>query len=97
MTRPLVEPLLPEDSVYRLVGNEIEQIINDEDFADMYADEGRPAVNPVVLALVLVFQFLEKLPDRAAAEAAVMRLDWKYTLRQELREPSQDKCTCPGI
>ena len=81
-TRRLVEPLLPADSVYRLVGSEIDQIISDEDFADMYAHEGRPAVNPVVLSLVLVFQFLEKLPDRAAAEAAVMRLDWKYALRQ---------------
>lgn len=83
-TRRLVEPLLSEDSVYRLVGDEIEEIIDDEDFVDMYADEGRPAVNPVVLALVLVFQFLEKLPDRAAAEAAVMRMDWKYALRQKL-------------
>lgn len=83
-TRRLVEPLLPADSVYRLVGNEIEQIISDEDLVDMYANEGRPAVNPVVLALVSVFQYLEKLPDRAAAEAVVMRLDWKYALRQEL-------------
>lgn len=83
-TRRLVEPLLPAGSVYRLVGNEIDQIISDEDFLDMYATEGRPAVNPVVLALVSIFQFLEKLPDRAAAEAAVMRLDWKYALRQEL-------------
>jgi transposase len=83
-TRRLVEPLLAADSVYRLVGNEIDQIVSDEDFLDMYATEGRPAVNPVVLALVSIFQFLEKLPDRAAAEAVVMRLDWKYALRQEL-------------
>jgi transposase len=83
-TRQLVEPLLPRDSVYRLVGAEIDEIMSDEDFIDLYAEEGRPAVNPVVLALVSVFQFLEMLPDRAAAEAAVMRLDWKYALRQEL-------------
>ena len=83
-TRRVVDPLLPQDSVYRLVGNEIDQILKDEEFLDLYAAEGRPAVNPVVLALVSVFQFLEKLPDRAAAEAAMMRLDWKYALRQEL-------------
>ena len=83
-TRRVVDPLLPADSVYRLIGNEIDQIIRDEDFLDMYATEGRPAVNPVVLALVSVFQFLEKLPDRSAAEAAVMRMDWKYALRQNL-------------
>ena len=80
----LVEPLLAADSVYRLVGNEIDQIMGDEDFLDMYATEGRPAVNPVVLALVSIFQFLWKLPDRAAAEAVVMRLGWKYALRQDL-------------
>lgn len=96
-TRRLVDPLLPADSVYRRVGSEIDQIISDEDFADMYAHEGRPAVNPVVLPLVLVFQFLEKLPDRAAAEAAVMRLDWKYALRQELSWNGfhySDLCNC---
>jgi transposase len=81
-TRRLVEPLLSEDSVYRLIGQEAEQMVGDEEFEDMYADEGRPGVNAVVLAFITVFQFLEKLPDRAAATMAVMRLDWKYALRQ---------------
>jgi len=89
-TRRLVEPLLPAGSAYRLVGNETDQIISDKDFLDMYAPEGRPAVNPVVLALVSIFQFLEKLPDRAAAEAAVTRMDWKYASRQELASPQAD-------
>jgi hypothetical protein len=69
--------------VYRLIGNEIDQIISHGDSVDRYATEGRPAVNPVVLALVSILQFLEKLPDRAAAEAVAMRLDGKYALRQE--------------
>lgn len=83
-TRRVVESLPPADRVYRLIGNEIDQIISDKDFLEMYATEGRPAINPVVLALVSIFQFLEKVPDRAAAEAAVMRMDWKYALRQDL-------------
>jgi transposase len=81
-TRELVEPLLPEGSVYRLVGQQANRFLSDEHLAVMYADEGRPAVNPVVLVLVVVFQFMEKLPDRAAA--TVIRLEWKYALRQEL-------------
>ena len=81
-TRQIVEPLLEEDSVYRLIGQEAEQIVGDEAFEAMYAEDGRPAVNAVVLVLVTVFQFMEKLPDRAAATMAVMRLDWKYALRQ---------------
>jgi transposase len=79
-----VEPLLSEESIYRFIGQHIDQIISDEDFMSMYAEEGRPAVNPVTLALVTIFQFLEKLPDRTAAQMAVMRLDWKYALRQPL-------------
>jgi transposase len=62
-TARFVEPLLAEDSVYRFVGQEIGQIIGVEDFADLYAEEGRPGVNPVLLALITAFQFLEKLPD----------------------------------
>ena len=37
--------------MYRLVGNEIDQILSDEDALDTYATEGRLAVNPVVSAL----------------------------------------------
>jgi transposase len=83
-TRALVEPLLAEDSVYRLIGEEVEHMVGDEEFEAMYAEDGRPAVNAVLLALITVFQFLEKLPDRATATLAVMRLDWKYALRQDV-------------
>src|ERR1051326_6925434 len=83
-TRILVEPLLAEDSVYRLIGQEVEAMVGDPSFEDMYAEDGRPAINAVLLALITVFQFLEKLPDRAAATLAVMRLDWKYALRQDV-------------
>lgn len=83
-TRQLVERLVSEDSVYRLLGQKADEILSDADFVEMYDEEGRPAINPVLLSLVVVFQFLEKLPDRQAADMAVMRLDWKYALRQQL-------------
>ena len=76
--------MLDEDSIYRFVGEQIDKVLNDAPFSSMYGSEGRPGVNPVILALVTVFQFIEKLPDRQAARMAVMRLDWKYALRQEL-------------
>lgn len=75
-TARFVEPLLSEDNLYRFIGQHIDQIISDADFVAMYAEDGRPGVNPVILALVTIFQFLEKLPDRAAAQMAVLRLDW---------------------
>ena len=37
-------------------------------------------MSPSLLALVTIFQFLEDLPDREAARAVVVRLDWKYAL-----------------
>src|SRR5229473_705791 len=83
-TRAFVEELLAEDSVYRVIGREVEQMLRDEEFEELYAEDGRPGINAVVLALITIFQFLEKLPDRAAASMAVMRLDWKYALRQEV-------------
>ncbi|MBN1963357.1 MAG: transposase [Anaerolineae bacterium] len=83
-TRRLAEPLMAADSVYRLVGQTADEFIDEAQLAKLYAVEGRGAVNPVVLALVVVFQFVEKLPDRQAALMAVMRLDWKYALRQRL-------------
>ncbi len=83
-TRVVGEKLLAENSVYRLIGQQGDEMIRDADFEDMYSVEGRPGINPIVLAYVTVFQFLEKLPDRKAAEMAVWRMDWKYALRQEL-------------
>lgn len=83
-TARFVEPLLSEGSIYRFIGQEIDQVFSDDDFTAMYAEEGRPGVNPVILALVTMFQFVEKLPDRAAVQMAVMRLVLKYALRQSL-------------
>ena len=78
---------LADDSVYRVVAECVNEFQSDGDFKDWYAIEGRPGINPVILSLVTIFQFLEKLPDRAAAQMAVMRLDWKYALRQHLDWP----------
>lgn len=39
------------------------------------------------MSLVLIFQMLEKLPDRLAAEAVRLRIDWKYALHLPLAWP----------
>ncbi len=52
-------------------------ISHDEQFADLVPARGQPAEAPWRLALVRVFQFLERLPDRQAADAVRSRLDWK--------------------
>jgi len=45
---------------------------------------GRPAVDPVVLAGVTLLQFMEKVADRAASAHGVYHLGWKYALDLEL-------------
>jgi transposase len=42
------------------------------------------------LALVCVFQYLENLSDRQAADAVRGRIDWKYALGLELTDPGFD-------
>lgn len=83
-TRDLVEPLLAADSVCRLLGEQGLELLDESRLAEMYSHTGRGGLNPVLMSFVLVLQFLEKLPDRQAAEMARLRLDWKYALRQDL-------------
>ena len=47
-------------------------------------DNGRPAIDPVILAGVTLLQFMEKAPDRVAAQDVVFHLGWKYALDLEL-------------
>ena len=53
----------------------------------MYDTQGRGAIPPLLAALVTVFQMLEKVPDRQAAEFVASRLDWKYALHLPLAYP----------
>jgi transposase len=66
-------------------------LYQDEDFAPFFSNLGQPALAPWRLALVIVFQFLENLSDRQAADAVRGRLDWKYALGLELEDPGFDR------
>jgi transposase len=83
-TAALGKKILDENNPYRLIGDRLNDLIKDEDFSGLYTPIGGPALSPVILSLVLIFQSMEKLPDRAAAEAVKVRLDWKYALHLAL-------------
>ncbi len=83
-TAELGQELLEEDNIYRQVGDKLGDLVKDEYFAWMYSTNGGPALSPVILAMVLVFQMMEKLPDRLAAEMVRVRIDWKYALHLPL-------------
>src|SRR5437667_9448341 len=65
-------------------------IYTDEAFADLFPTHGQPALAPWRLALVTVFQFMEGLTDRQAADAVRDRLAWKYALSLDLCDPGFD-------
>ena len=47
-------------------------------------DNGRPAVDPVLLCGVTLLQFMEKAADRSASAHVAYHLGWKYALDLEL-------------
>ena len=47
-------------------------------------NNGRPAVEPVLLLGVSVLQFLERVPDRQAVDLVKYHIGWKHALAQEL-------------
>ena len=83
-TAELGRKLLNDKDPYRLIGDQLSDLVSDQDFADLYSALGGAALSPVILALVRLFQLMEKLPDRAAASAARLRIDWKYALHVPL-------------
>ncbi len=55
--------------------DELGTIYQDEQFASLFPTRGQPAQAPWRLALVCVFQFVEGLSDRQAADAVRSRID----------------------
>lgn len=84
-TWQLGQALLKPNNVMRLIGDRLNEFVQDADFADLYPPDGRPAVWPALLALVTLLQWAEALSDRQAASAVVTRLDWKYALHLPLQ------------
>jgi transposase len=70
----------PAGNVYLQMRDELGSLYDDTLFAEVYAQEGQPALPPWRLALVSVMQLAENLSDRQAAAAVRSRLDWKYAL-----------------
>jgi transposase len=73
-----------------LIGDQLFEKWKEEEFADLYSSDGKPGYSPVILAFVSVFQFMERLADRQAANALRMRLDWKYALHLPLEDAGFD-------
>ena len=87
MTQVIAHAAFPTPNVVMVLRDHVGPIFDDADFAALYPCLGQPAESPARLALVTIFQYLENLTDRQAADAVRSRIDWKYALGLELRDP----------
>ena len=79
----LAEHLFGQTDLYSVFRREILPALEAqrEVLCGMYcADNGRPAIEPVILAGVLLLQFMEKAPDRQALGRVRFHLGWKHAL-----------------
>jgi transposase len=80
----------PRGNPYMIMRDQLGTLYEDQVFAALFPKRGRPAEAPWQVALVCVFQFMEGLSDRQAAEGVRSRIDWKYALGLDLADPGFD-------
>ena len=89
-TARIAKAAFPKGSAVMKLRDEFGTFYEDEDFSALFSATGQAALAPWRLALVTVFQYLENLTDRQAADAVRGRLDWKYALGLELADAGFD-------
>jgi transposase len=85
-TARVARAAFPKGTVVMRLRDEFSALYQNEDFRNLYPTRGQPALPAWRLALVTVFQFLEHLSDRQAADAVRGRIDWKYALGLDLTD-----------
>jgi transposase len=80
----------PKGNIYLQLRDALGTIYQDQSFAHLFPQNGRPVEAPWRLALITIMQFMEELPDRQAADAVRGRIDWKYLLGLDLADSGFD-------
>lgn len=89
-TARVAHAAFPKPSLPMRLSDQLGLIYSNPQFASLFSHTGQPALDPARLALILVLQFVEALPDRQAADAVRARIDWKYALALDLDDPGFD-------
>ncbi len=89
-TARVAHAAFPADNPYVRMRDELESLVEDRDLAHFFPRRGQPAERPWRLALITIFQFVEDLSDRQAADCVRARIDWKDALGLELDHPGFD-------
>src|SRR5581483_5883968 len=87
----MAHAVFPRGNVFMQIRDTLGTIYADEAFADLFPTHGQPAFAPWRLVLVTIFQFMEGLTDRQAADALRDRLAWKYALSLDLCDAGFDQ------
>ena len=77
-TVSFVEGRLAPNSIYAVLHRECRNLFPDEMFADLFAEDGRRSVPPMIVAVVMALQRLEGLSDREAVDRFAFDVRWKY-------------------
>lgn len=86
LTQQVARAAFPKGNKVMKIRDALGPIFEDELFKELYPFKGQPAESPAKLAMVTLFQYMEGLTDREAAEAVRSRIDWKYALGLELTD-----------
>src|SRR5262249_57424829 len=86
-THRVAHVAFPKGTLCLRIADELGDLYRDDQFAGLFPTRGQPAASPARLAWISVFQYIEGLSDRQAADAVRGRLDWKYALALELDDP----------
>jgi transposase len=89
-TSRVARAAFPTGNPHMRMRDELQALVEDHELAHLFPKRGQPAERPWRLALVTIFQFVEDLSDRQAADALRARIDWKYALGLELENPGFD-------
>ena len=66
----LGRPAVPEGSIYHVIAHSGAARFEDEAFAGMYAERGRPSCPPSMMLKVVLLAFADNTSDREAGNAA---------------------------
>lgn len=89
-TARVARAAFPHSNLYIRMRDQLGAIFEDGRFAQLFPKRGQPGESPWRLAPVTIFQFLENLSDRQAADAVRGRIDWKYAQSLELEDSGFD-------
>jgi transposase len=89
-TAALSASLFPENDRYRLFATKVYPCLVQArtTLAAAYSQEGRTAIEPLLLLGVSLLQFLDGQPDRAAIEMLRYHAGWNFALNRQLGDPT---------